>query len=98
MTAISDKDAKAEMKKAIRQILDQELTHEVQLQDFIIKSRTDRTGDEYLHAYIICQGKDKDLDPKWRMQLPSRLWERSTTEGYTDIPIQSFVPQRNERY
>ena len=75
----------------IRKMLEEHFKDLFVFNPIIVEAKTDHEGDEYLHTYIVFDGDFNQLDPGWTVELPGKLWPRTTALGYPAIPIQSFV-------
>ena len=87
---VADKGTE-EIREMLRKMLAERFGDELEFGPIVVRPRVDHDGDEYLHSYIVFNGDQKKLDPKWTMRLSRRLWERAEELGYPGIPIQSFV-------
>ena len=65
---------------------------ELKFGPIVVLPGTDQDGDRYLHAYIVFDGDQKKLDPRWTMRLHQAMWPLSL--GSLTIllfPLSSFV-------
>ena len=89
-------DEKAtEATEAMRELLYEELQRrfngELRFGPIVVLPHIDQDGDRYLHAYIVFDGDQKKLDPRWTMRLYQVLWPLSKKFDYPAIPLSSFV-------
>ena len=53
--------------------------------------KIDHDGDDYLHIFVIFDGDQKLLDPKWTLTLYSRIAPQLMELGVESLPTRSFV-------
>ena len=75
----------------IRTLLEQRFHGEFVFDPIVVFPKTDHDGENYLHTYIVFDGDQKNLDPRWTLRLSRQVWPQAEELGYTAIPIQSFV-------
>ena len=59
----------------------------------IVNPELDHYGDEFLHIYIIFDGDQKKLDPKWTVGLERRILEDVPVDEVTRLPGHAFIPK-----
>ena len=88
---------KEQATKAMEELLWGELTSRfkgvLEFGPIVVTPRIDLDGTAYLHAHVVFEGDQDDLDPRWVIRLYERLWLPSEKLGYPGIPMQSFVPK-----
>ena len=57
----------------------------------IVNPELDHYGDEFLHIYIIFDGDQKKLDPKWTVGMSTRILQQMTEEEMPHTPGRSFI-------
>ena len=79
----------------MRELLYEELqgrfNDELKFGPIVVLPGMDQDGDRYLHAYIVFDGDQKKLDPRWTMRLHEAMWPLSREFDYPAIPLSSFV-------
>ena len=57
----------------------------------IVNPELDHYGDEFLHIYIIFDGEQKKLDPKWTNGIEGRLLDQLPDGELPHTPGHSFI-------
>ena len=83
--------ATKQVKNIIREMLTERFNDTFVFNPIIVIPRVDHDGDYYLHAYIVFDGDQAQLDPTWTLRLSGRLWSQSEKLGFPGIPMHSFV-------
>ena len=84
-------EATDEIKEMIQDLLHGRFKDELEFGPIAVMPRTDADGTEYLQSYIVFDGDQSILDPRWTLRLSGTLWDRALELGYPGIPIQHFV-------
>ncbi len=84
-------DATNEIKETLQRLLDERFKGEIEFGPIVVKPSFDHDGEEYLRSYIVFDGDQKKLDPRWTVGLSDLLWQRAEQLGYPGIPIQLFI-------
>ena len=84
-------EATNEIKELIENLLRERFKDELEFGPIVVMPRFDHDGDEYLRSYIVFDGDQNKLDPRWTVGLSDQLWQRAEELGYPGIPIQLFV-------
>ena len=81
--------------EAMRELLYEELQSrfkgDLKFGPIVVLPGMDQDGDRYLHAYIVFDGDQKKLDPRWTMRLHEAMWPVAREFDYPAIPLSSFV-------
>ena len=83
--------AVSELETTIREMLTERFNDTFIFNPIVVIPRVDHDGDHYLHAYIVFEGDQTQLDAAWTLGLSGRLWRQSEQLGFPGIPMQSFV-------
>ena len=75
----------------IREMLEEHFKDLFVFNPIVVEVKTNHVDEDYLHTYIVFDGKFDNLDPGWTVDLPGKLWPHAKALGYPGIPIQSFV-------
>ena len=89
----SSEEPTAQFGELIRALLEERFSEEFTFGPIVAIPRTDHDGQDYLHTYIVFDGDQKNLDPRWTLRLSGRVWPHAEQLGFPAIPIQSFVEQ-----
>ena len=84
-------EATEEFKQRIQGLLHERFRNEFEFGPIVVMPRFDDDGEGYLHSYIVFQGDQKKLDPRWTLRLSNLLWSHAEELGYPGVPIQLFV-------
>ena len=63
----------------------------------IVNPELDHYGDEFLHIYIIFDGDQKKLDPKWTVGMSTRIIQQMTEDEMPHTPGRSFIEKTEWR-
>ena len=76
----------------IHQHLAERFTSEISFGPVLPVIRTDyQEGLDYLQIYIVFDGDQDGLDPRWTVRLPARIRPQLAELGYASMPITSWV-------
>ena len=78
----------------IKQHLAERFTDEFSFGPIVPVLRTDYSdpeGRDYLEIYIVFDGDQKDLDPRWTVGLPRRIRPQLAEIGFTNMIMTSWV-------
>ena len=81
--------------KLVREDLEAKFQDEFVFDPIIVNPELDHYGDEFLHIYIIFDGDQRKLDPKWTGRLEGRLLDQFPEGALTHTPGHSFI-QKSE--
>ena len=77
----------------VRKDLEGRFQDEFVFDPIIVNPELDHYGDEFLHIYIIFDGDQKKLDPKWTVGLERRILEDVPVDEVTRLPGHAFIPK-----
>ena len=89
-------DFTLELKVHVVDILQQALQDEKYRNEFIfgpidVEERADHDGHFYLHAYVVFDGDESQLDPDWTSTLTTRVRPELIKRGLPIVLSKSFV-------
>ena len=90
-TMSNESEAPDKFKSLINALLKERFEEEFTFDPIVVIPRIDHEGRSYLHTYIVFDGDQRKLDPRWTMRLSSRVWPQAEELGFDAIPVQSFV-------
>ena len=79
------------VEKFVRKDLEGRFKDEFVFDPIIVNPELDHYGDEFLHIYIIFEGDQKMLDPKWTGRLEGRLLDHLPDGALPHTPGHSFI-------
>ena len=75
----------------VREDLEGRFRDEFVFDPIIVNPELDHYGDEFLHIYIIFDGDQKKLDPKWTVGIERRLFQGLQEGELPHTPGHSFI-------
>ena len=75
----------------VRKDLEGQFKDEFVFDPIIANPELDHYGDEFLHIYIIFDGDQKKLDPKWTNGIEGRLLDQLPDGELSHTPGHSFI-------
>ena len=75
----------------VRKDLEGRFKDEFVFDPVIVNPELDHYGDEFLHIYIIFDGDQKKLDPRWTNGIEIRLFDQLTEDELPNTPGHSFI-------
>lgn len=77
----------------VRKDLEGRFKAEFVFEPIIANPELNHYGDEFLHIYIIFQGDQKELDPKWTIGIETRLLDYLPEGELPHTPGHSLIPK-----
>lgn len=74
----------------LRQALEERYEGKFIFDPIEVESAIDQYGDEYLETYIVFDGDQKNLDPRWTAHLGIQMWEELERMGIFNSPAFSL--------
>ena len=81
------------IREMIESLLHDRFKDEFKFGPIVVMPRIDDDGQMYLYSYIVFDGDQSNLDPRWTLRLSDSLWTKALELGYPGIPIQLFVEE-----
>ncbi len=79
------------VEELVRKDLEGRFQDEFVFDPIIVNPELDHYGDEFLHIYIIFDGDQRKLDPKWTGRLEGRLLDHLAEGELPHTPGHSFI-------
>ena len=79
------------VEKFVRKDLEGRFKDEFVFDPIIVNPELDHYGDEFLHIYIIFDGDQKNLDPKWTVDIEGRLLDHLQEGELPHTPGHAFI-------
>ena len=79
------------LKNKLQELLDEKFGDEFEFGPIIVRPRYDHDGDRYLHIYIVFDGDQKKLDPRWTLGLYRELSPIAEELGFSSVVGRSWV-------
>ena len=91
--SVTDEETTERISAIIKQHLAERFTDEFSFGPIVPVRRTDYgyDGRDYLEIYIVFDGDQKDLDPRWTVGLPDRIGPQLAEIGITGMVLTSWV-------
>ena len=80
-----------EFASLVRQALEERFKDDFVFDPIAVESAIDHYGDEYLDTYIVFDGDQKKLDPRWTAQLGVLIWGDLERMGIFNTPVFHYV-------
>ncbi len=75
----------------IKKDLEERFKDEFVFDPIIVNPELDHYGDEFLHIYIVFEGDQKKLDPKWTVGIEDRLLMQLAEDELPHTPGHAFI-------
>ena len=79
------------LKNKLQELLDGKFGNELEFGPIIVRPRYDHDGDHYLQIYIVFDGDQKKLDPRWTLGLHRELSPIAEELGFSRVVGQSWI-------
>ena len=79
------------IKIKLQELLDERFGDELEFGPIVVRPRYDHDGDHYLDIYIVFDGDQKKLDPRWTLRLYTHLAPIAEELGYSSVVGQSWI-------
>ena len=75
----------------VRRLLAERFKDEFVFEPIIVQTRFDHYDEEYLDIWIIFDGDQKRLDPRWTVDLTGRVLDEVTEDEVPVVPSKHFI-------
>ena len=79
------------IKIKLEELLDERFGDEFEFGPIVVRPRYDHDGDHYLQIYIVFDGDQKKLDPRWTLNLYHLLSPIAEELGYSSVVGNSWI-------